>query len=175
VIPQLIAKAVLDGAAAELAAVASAAVRGLSLGLSVEVDAARLEALGKRAKVAVMKGAARAAKPVRAAVQGHAGQHQRYGFLAKSIGTKTRVYPGGRFVTVVGPKMSFSRVKGRYTRGPRAGQGKRQVPYLYAWLIEKGTRRSRAFPFLRPAHEAAGKQFPAAAAREINRELALAD
>ncbi len=78
-------------------------------------------------------------------------------------------------MTVVGPKMSVARTRGKWVRGPKAGQPKRQVPYLYAWLLEKGTKRSRTFPFLRPAYEAEDRQFSAAAAREITRELALAD
>ncbi len=93
-IPHLLAKVLLDGAAAELAA--AAAVRGLDLVLTADVSADRLKALGPKARVAVLKGANRTARPVRAAVVATAAGHQRYGFLAKSIGTKTRLYKSGR-------------------------------------------------------------------------------
>ena len=63
--------------------------------------------------------------------------------LKKSIGKKVKAYPGGVWGGV----------------GPRTGaqfitidaQGRKNVPANYAHLVEFGTIRTRAQPFLRPA------------------------
>ena len=65
------------------------------------------------------------------------------GYLKKSIGKKVKAYPGGVWGGV----------------GPRTGQkftfvdenGKKHVPANYAHLVEYGTARTPAQPFLRPA------------------------
>jgi len=117
----------------------------------VELDLVDLAAVKGKAKRAVIIGANRAAKPVKAAVVSEAEKIRRHGFSAKAVGTKTRTYPSGSFVTVIGPKMSYSRTKGKRTRGKRKGEKIRHVPYLYAWLLNKGTKRSKAKPFIQRA------------------------
>lgn len=65
------------------------------------------------------------------------------GALKKSIGTKVKAYPGGVWGGV----------------GPRVGEkftiigedGKKHIPANYAHLVEYGTARTPAKPFLRPA------------------------
>lgn len=105
----------------------------------------------------------KAAAPVKAAVVRHAEAIARYGFLARSIRIKVKVYDGrgnatarskaGTGVTIIGPSASFSRViRGRKTRGPLKGQPRGKArPAKYGHLVERGTVRSRPRPFLAPA------------------------
>ncbi len=172
----LLVRKLVQSAAAEV-------VGGAKVRAEVQLDLTALMKLRKGARRAVFKAAGRAAKPVRAAVIARAEAIRRYGFLAKSIGTKTRTYPGGRIVSVVGPKMKFSRITpkkgksgrdaatGRFTAGA-SREGQRHVPYLYSWLLEKGTKRSRKKPFLKPAWDAEGAGYRGRLLREIDRELA---
>lgn len=147
-------------------------VSALQLGIAVQLDLEKFGALKKKAKVAVIIGCNRAAKPVKESVIAHAQSIARFGFLAKSIGTKTRVYPSGAVVTVIGPKMSYTRSRGTYKRGPRAGEPKKSIPFLYAWLLERGTKHAAKKPFLQPAWDQHGPGYITAASREIGRELA---
>lgn len=143
------------------------------IGGTVTADIKPLKRAQKGATKAMRIAAARAAKPVRAAVTANAQRIARHGYTAKSIGTKVKLYAARSSVTsIVGPKMSFKRTKGKYKRGPRAGESKRHIPYLYSWLIERGTRRSRRLPFLQPAWQSHGRQFPAAVAEQVRVELA---
>lgn len=158
--------------AGDLVAAIAAELNGLTLTLAVDLDVNALTKGRKGARGAVIRAINRAAKPVRGQVEASAGGIQRFGFLAKSIGTKTRLYPNGGFASVVGPKMSYSRVKGKYVRGKRAGENKRHVPYLYAWLLERGTTHSARRPFLEPAWKAYGSTFQTRARAEIEAELA---
>lgn len=151
---------------------ATAEVQKLDLSVSVQLDLTKFDHLKKNIKRAVIIGCNRAAKPVRAAVIANAQGISRHGFLAKSIGTKTRFYPSKAIVTVIGPKMSFARTKGKFARGPRAGQTRRHVPYLYSWLLEKGTKRSAAKPFLKPAWDTEGPGYLRRVAAEIEAEVA---
>jgi hypothetical protein len=129
-----------------------------------------LERLKKNFRKAVLIGSNRAAKPTRGQVSESALRIARYGHLAKSIGTKSRIYPSGNYAAAIGPKMSFVRSLGVWTRGKRKGQKKRSVPYKYAHLVEKGTKRSKARPFLGTA-AAEVAEYPARAALEIEREV----
>jgi hypothetical protein len=141
-------------------------------GASVEVDLAPLLAMGKGLRVGLIKAGNRAARPIREAMIAETAKGQRYGFLSKSIGTKTKVYGGKRLVTVVGPKMSFSRTKGKYTRGKRAGQPRRIIPYLYALLVNKGTRHSRGWNYLERILAAKAGEYGAILSQEVGVELA---
>ena len=127
----------------------------MSLG-TVTVDLAPLESVLKGMKVPLIKAGNRAAKPMRAAVERETSAIKRYGFLTKSIGTKTRVYDtsGLKIFTAVGPKMRYERFKGVYTRGPRKGQRRKHIPYLYSWLTDRGTVRSKASNWLQKAKDA---------------------
>lgn len=129
---------------------------------------AKRKGMGKALKIA----GNRAAKPVRQAVIAEAESIQRFGFLAKSIGTKTRSYKPTNLVSVVGPKMSFTRTKGTYTRGPRAGEKRKHIPYLYSWLVDRGTKRSRKFGFLEKAYNSTGNAFAGDLAKAMADELA---
>lgn len=139
---------------------------------SVQLDLGDTTKMKARARLAVRIGCQRAAKPVRAAVESKASALARYGFTAKSLGTKVKLYPNGTAVTVVGPKMSYSRTKGKFTRGPRAGESRRHIPYLYSWILEKGSKRSAAKPFLRPALAEAGGRYVNEVADHVAAELA---
>jgi hypothetical protein len=129
---------------------------------------AKVKGLGKALKIA----GNRAAKPIRQAVIAEAESVQRYGFLAKSIGTKTRAYKPTNLVAVVGPKMSFTRTKGTYTRGRRKGEKRKHIPYLYSWLVEKGTKRSRRYGFLEKAYNSTAAGFAADLSKAMADELA---
>jgi hypothetical protein len=126
----------------------------VSLG-TCTLDLAPLERTLKGMKIALIKAGNRAAKPLKAAVVREVGSFKRYGFLEKSIGTKTRVYDksGLRVFTAVGPKMSFERFKGVYSRGPRKGQKRKHIPYLYSWLTDRGTKRSKRYDWLTKARD----------------------
>lgn len=113
----------------------------------------------------------RAASPVKASVVSHATNVKRFGFLAKSIRIRLRTYPGDKFVAVIGPSTKFVRTKGKFKRGKRKGQPRKQVPAKYAHLVEKGTKRSKARPWLAPAHAESAARFVAQAGVEIGREI----
>jgi HK97 gp10 family phage protein len=91
-------------------------------------------------KKALQKGVTAGSKIV--ARSASARVHRRSGQLAKSIGAKVKTYRGsGKVVGIIGPRQDF---KIMY-------HGKPVDPVRYAHLVEYGTVRSRAFPFLRPA------------------------
>lgn len=91
------------------------------------------------------------------------------GILKRSLGRKIKVFAkDSTAVGIVGPRSSFrmkkTKIDGRVVRVRVAtGIGKQVVrhgkeqfawPSKYSHLVEKGTRRSRAFPFLTPAGKA---------------------
>lgn len=133
--------------------------------------AERLRAAGIRKAVRI--GLSRAAKPVKASVVSHALAVKRFGFLAKSIRIKTIVYPADKYVVVIGPSTTFTRSLGKFKRGKRKGQKKVAIPAKYAHLVEEGTSRSRAKPWLKPAYEETAGPFLARVREEIGREVAL--
>ena len=69
------------------------------------------------------------------------------GLLRKSLGRKQKSYRGGRSVVIIGPRTGFKREV--------TVAGKKQVrnPAKYSHLVEFGTRRTAAKPFLRPAFD----------------------
>lgn len=143
----------------------------------MDLDLSPAEGLTKGGiRKAMRIGLNRAASPVKAAVVSHAEGVKRFGYLAKSIRIRLRIYPNDRFVAVIGPSTKVSRKKGKFKRGPRKGQPRVFVPSKYAHLVEKGTKRSRAKPWLQPAHDEAAPQFvqqaPAEVIREIENQLA---
>lgn len=176
--PFALAAELVTGTALELVKATAFADGGggkVDIQAEVVLDLDKFGKLKNKAKRAVIIGANRAAKPVRAAVEANALAIARRGFTAKSVGTKTRFYAGAKsVVTIIGPKMSFTRSAGKFTRGPRKGETKKAIPYLYAWLIEKGTVRSKARPFLGPALDARGPAYRAAVVAEVGAELAKA-
>lgn len=145
----------------------------MGVDVKVDLDLTPLQEARKGYKVALRKGVARAAKPVRQAVIGEAAAVKRYGFLSKATGTKVAVYKAGEsVVAAVGAKMSVKRTKGKYTRGPRKGEKKVHIPYLYSWLVNKGTRRSRATRYLDRAFAAAGESYPERLRAELEKVTA---
>lgn len=90
------------------------------------------------------------------------------GLLRKSIGSKVKVYPSGVTVAIVGPRTGFRQQVTR-KRGRWVPKVETANPTKYAHLVELGTARASAKPFLRPAF--AGK---AEAIREAMRQIAQA-
>lgn len=81
--------------------------------------------------------------------------------LRRSIGQKIATYKSGTMVLVVGPR-----------RGVTAEhEGRRVVPANYAHLVEFGTQRSRATPFMRQAAVAARSEGVRNFSRKIREEL----
>jgi HK97 gp10 family phage protein len=111
-----------------------------------------------------------AVQPVLAAVKSEAQTVQRYGFLQKSIGLKVVAYPNGA-AGIVGPRSKSSYTKGSYTRGKRKGEGRKFQPSKYAHLVEKGTKRSRARPFLQPALDRTKAGYMATVGTLIQQEI----
>lgn len=137
-----------------------------------EVDLAPLIALkGKGSRIALRKAINRAAKPVRLAMIAEAERIARFGFTAKSIGTVTKVYRD-RVIVVIGPKRKYSRTKGKFKTGPRAGQAKKFQPARYTKNVEKGTKYARPNPFVLPTLRKTAGEFQARLAAEVQAEFA---
>jgi len=137
-----------------------------------QVDLTPGEQLAKNGlRRATRIGLNRAAAPVKASVVSHANAVKRYGFLAKSIRIRLRIYPSDRYVAVVGPSMNYVRTKGKKKRGKYKGSPRRHRPAYYAHLVERGTKRSRAKPWLKPAHAESAGRFIEDARREVGKEI----
>lgn len=113
----------------------------------------------------------RASAPVKAAEVAAAEGIARYGFTAKSIRIRVKVYPGDRFVSVVGTSRAFKRTKGKYKRGKRKGEKRLIIPANYAWLVERGTKHARAKPWLKSAAEASLPQYQANVIEGVRTEI----
>lgn len=88
------------------------------------------------------------------------------GLLKKSLGKKVKVYRhSGNAVAVVGPRTGF---RGVVTRDGRQVTGD---PTKYAHLVELGTVRAKAKPFLRPAIEQQKKAILDAMASAVRKVL----
>lgn len=166
---QQLMRAVAEDLVKEVAAEA----KGFDLTVSVKLDLTGLTKLKGQQRRAVYRAVQRCAKPIRASVISEAGKIKKYGFLMRSIGSKTRIYKGG-IVTVVGPKMSFVRKRpGKAaTRGENKGQRPNVRPFMYAWILEKGSKRTKKLPFLQPAWEREGPGYRERLVSEIAGELA---
>ena len=74
------------------------------------------------------------------------------GQLKKSLGYRIKVYRDtGVVIGVVGPRRGYRISVGVRSRGPNKGKPVFINPVNYAHLVELGTRRTAAQPFLRPA------------------------
>jgi HK97 gp10 family phage protein len=72
------------------------------------------------------------------------------GTLKRSIGSKVKTYKSGTTVGLIGPRKGMGReVVAR--KGPKAGRVEFRDPVRYAHLVEFGTRKFPARPFIRPA------------------------
>lgn len=126
-------------------------------GIEIKLDEASWRALertltqlGKRAATRVLKRAAQGAlkslvAPARAKVP------RRYGLLRKSLGTTVKYYrQSGTVFVAMGPRPGWKTpIVDR-----RTGQVRFANPQMYAHLVERGTRRAAAHPFLRPVWDA---------------------
>lgn len=102
-------------------------------------------------------------KPVYRAVKANARAAGDTGLLAKAIGRKIKVYrQSGVAVGVVGARKGFV----RYVIG-KNGRARKMDPIKYQHLVEYGTRRTRAKPFLRPAWDATKGEAAAAIAGSL--------
>jgi HK97 gp10 family phage protein len=143
----------------------------------VEVDLSPLLQLKKSLVKKVLRKAIREASAViKAAVKGNVQPHG-LGDLAKSIGVKIRTYKDVA-VAIVGPKSKWQKVRGVYKKGRRKGQPKVVMPSKIAHLVEKGSKRSKAYPFEKPAIDSHHDQYltvlAGAIERAISAELAKA-
>ncbi|VTR95240.1 : HK97-gp10_like [Gemmata massiliana] len=142
------------------------------IGARTELDLTPIDGLNQSGiRRATRIGLNRAASPVKASVEAHATAVKRFGYLAKSIRIRLRLYPADRFVAVVGPASKFTRTKGVYKRGKRKGEKRLFKPSKYAHLVERGTRHSKAKPWLKPAHDATAARFLQVAGYEVGAEL----
>ena len=89
------------------------------------------------------------------------------GALAKSIDIKSKVYPSGFTYGAVGPDRSKSYPAPAH-RKTKSGTIR---PANYAHLVEDGTSRTAAKPFLRPAFESSGETAMSAMAAGISKGL----
>lgn len=131
--------------------------------------AERLKASGMRKAIRI--GANRAAAKVKAAVVSHAEQVKLIGAYAKSVRIKVKVYKGDRYVSIVGASAKYKRTRGRYTRGKNKGQPRVIRPAKYAGMLEKGTKRSRPRPVLKPAFDASSAAYLDDVRREVGLEI----
>lgn len=75
----------------------------------------------------------------------------RTGVLRKSLARKTKTYrKNGVVVVIIGPRKGFKKLA-TIKRGRNKGKKIYADPIRYAHLVEFGTYRTRAYPFLRPA------------------------
>lgn len=91
-----------------------------------------------------------ASKIVRTAVKNNAAGLARYGFLAKSIGSKIKTYQSVA-VAIVGPRSKWTKERGHYTRGKKKGNPRIFRPSAYAHLLEGGAKHTKAKHFLSDA------------------------
>lgn len=164
---------------------------GMRLEGSGAVKAALADAAARVQKKATRAAVSAATKPVlsaaRSIVRVGAADDPNAGLLKKSLGRKVKVFRGsGVAVGIVGPRRGFKmekrpdgskvRVQTKFSRylGQKVKKGKLvdvyKNPTQYGHLVNKGTKRSRAFPFMEPALAAARPQvmrLMADAAREV--------
>lgn len=88
------------------------------------------------------------------------------GLLKRSLGRKVKTFRNtGAVVAIVGPRVGF---KMEVTRGKRTVLSN---PTKYAHLVELGTARSAAFPFLGPAFESSKAEARALIAEAVNEAI----
>jgi len=121
----------------------------------------------------ILRGAVmKAGRPMARTAKSNLAGVRRSGLLAKSIGIKNATLKSGAVIAILGPRRKMG---GVYT--PKGSTKSRKVlPTLYAHLVEYGTKRSRAHPFMRPAYNAhrasARSTLETAIAEGIQREAA---
>lgn len=122
------------------------------------------------------------AKPIRAAARskapvrsnsGESGENWKPGLLKKSIGSKVKKVRG-RYNARVGPRTGFRIRVGTVQSGPNAGKPIYQDPQRYSHLVEYGTAKTPAQPFIRPAVESTKGQVVDAMAEGLEKSLTRA-
>jgi hypothetical protein len=138
-----------------------------------EVERLKNYGLRKAMRIAIN----RAAAGIKTVVESNAAKvSTRTGTLAKAQRIKVKVYRQFTHVAIIGPARNFKRAgkkitRGRKTRVPfRRGLRHTIRPGRYAHLVERGTKRSKASPFIKPS-ESAIPRFRDEAARAIAREI----
>lgn len=100
---------------------------------------------------------------------------RRTGLLRKSLGRRIKTYRStGIVVVMIGPRTGFKRqIKGGRAARRADVRGKQAYadPTHYAHLVERGTVRSRATPYLRPAFDQHKTAAEATVARIVREEL----
>lgn len=133
----------------------------------IVIDLSLLEGLKQSLVSKILKPAITvAARIVRDAVKSNAENIKRYGFTAKSIGIKVKIY-GMVAVAMVGPRSNWYREKGVRVRGKHKGEPIRFRPSYTAHLVEKGTKRSQARAFLKPALDSTADQYLTTCAKGV--------
>lgn len=131
----------------------------------------RLDGVNKTLqKRSIARAVKEAIKPVVDAVTEGARAVQDFGYLAQSIGQKVKSYKTAT-AGIVGPKSKFRKRKGVRTRGKDKGNPIWHRPAFYAALVERGTSRSKAKPFLKPALDATKDEYMETVAENIKDEL----
>lgn len=113
----------------------------------------------------------RAAAGMKAAVVAEAQRIADTGALAKSARIKVKIYRQFTMVAMVGPARGFTRSGGKVKTGKNKGKKRLIRPGRYAHLVEHGTRRTRAKPFIKPAELKSVPQFRRTVTQEIAREI----
>ncbi len=138
----------------------------------IKIDLSPLEGLKKSLVNKILrKAVTEASRTVRTAVKSNAEAAGRYGYLSKSIGIKVKIYKDIA-VAVVGPRTKYVKTKGAYKKGKKKGEPKVYKPSKYAHFLEKGTTRSKAKPFLKPALESTQDEYLTTLALAIERGIA---
>lgn len=125
----------------------------------ITIDLTPLDGL-KRTLVGkiLRKAVTQAGRVVREAVKNNATTIKKHGYLAKSIGIKVKVYKDSA-VAIVGPRSKWTKTEGVRTRGKHKGEPITFRPSYTAHLVEKGTKRSKEKPFLKPAFNSTESQY----------------
>ena len=126
----------------------------------------KLQELGPRIeKKATRRAVREAGRPIVRAAKSKAPRET--GLLRVSIGMAVRHYRGFGSASVIGPRTNFKSKKREKLSGSKA----RRAPHKYAHLVEFGTVRSRARPFLRPAYDAGLRTAKRTIAEVLREEL----
>jgi HK97 gp10 family phage protein len=107
------------------------------------------------------------AAPIRKAAKGHLSKSKDSGLLSKALGTTVKKTRMGQKTARVGPRSGFRQVV------KRKGKSKPELadPVKYAHLVEYGTSKTAARPFIRPALESSADQALSAMAAGYNKHL----
>lgn len=127
---------------------------------TVEVDTRPLDKLRRSVPEILTQAHTKTAAKAQAAARSGAAAIADTGNLARSIDSRIRVYPGGRIVSIVGPRMSATGTK----------NGRVMKPYRYAPILCKGSKHSRPRPFL-PTPDSYPERLRAATAEGVRRVI----